>query len=118
MGKLGGLELNYSSDIDLIFLCENDGQTDGPRPISNLEFFDLVAREVVRLLTEKTELGGVYRVDMRLRPEGQRGPMVMGVQSCAGATTTTAAAPGSGRPTSRPGPWPATFRWATSSSKR
>ena len=73
--------MNYSSDIDLIFLCENDGATDGPRPVSNLEFFDLVAREIVRLLTEKTELGGVYRVDMRLRPEGARGPMVMGVES-------------------------------------
>ena len=73
--------MNYSSDIDLIFLCENDGATDGPRPISNLEFFDLVAREIIRLLTEKTELGGVYRVDMRLRPEGARGPMVMGVES-------------------------------------
>ena len=81
MGKLGGLELNYSSDIDLIFLCENDGRTDGQRSISNLEFFDLVGREIVRLLTERTELGGTYRVDMRLRPEGQRGPMVMGIQS-------------------------------------
>ena len=77
LGKLGGLELNYSSDIDLIFLGENDGQTDGRRPISNLEFFDLVAREIIRLLTKRTELGGVYRVDMRLRPEGSRGPMVM-----------------------------------------
>lgn len=81
LGKLGGLELNYSSDIDLIFLCENDGSTDGARSISNIEFFDLVGRELIRLLTERTELGAVYRVDMRLRPEGQRGPMVMGVQS-------------------------------------
>ena len=81
LGKLGGLELNYSSDIDLIFLCEDDGRTDGHRPITNIEFFDLVAREVVRLLTAKTDLGGVYRVDMRLRPEGARGPMVMGVGS-------------------------------------
>ncbi len=81
LGKLGGLELNYSSDIDLILLCENDGRTDGPRPISNIEFFDLVARELIRLLTERTELGGVYRVDMRLRPEGSRGPMVMSVDS-------------------------------------
>ncbi len=81
MGKLGGLELNYSSDIDLIFLCEDEGHTVGRRSISNLEFFDLVSREVVRLLTEKTELGAAYRVDLRLRPEGQRGPVVMGVQS-------------------------------------
>ncbi len=81
LGKLGGLELNYSSDIDLIFLGENEGRTDGARSVSNVEFFDLVGREIIRLLTERTELGGVYRVDMRLRPEGQRGPMVMGVHS-------------------------------------
>ena len=81
LGKLGGLELNYSSDIDLIFLCENEGETDGKRPVSNVEFFDLIGREIIRLLTERTELGSVYRVDMRLRPEGQRGPMVIGVQS-------------------------------------
>ena len=84
LGKLGGLELNYSSDIDLIFLCENDGQTDGARSISNIEFFDLVGREVVRLLTERTELGSAFRVDLRLRPEGQRGPVVMGVRDRAG----------------------------------
>ena len=77
LGKLGGLELNYSSDIDLIFLCEGEGSTDGKRPIPNVEFFNLVARELMRMLTEKTELGSVYRVDMRLRPEGSRGPMVM-----------------------------------------
>ena len=81
LGKLGGLELNYSSDIDLIFFCDDEGRTDGDRSISNVEFFGLVARELIRLLTEKTELGGVYRVDMRLRPEGQRGPMVMGVEN-------------------------------------
>jgi len=81
LGKLGGLELNYSSDIDLILLCENEGRTDSRRSVSNLEFFELVARELFRLLTEATELGIAYRVDLRLRPEGQRGPIVMGVQS-------------------------------------
>jgi glutamate-ammonia-ligase adenylyltransferase len=81
LGKLGGRELNYSSDIDLIFLADTDGRTKGPRPTSNAEFFDLVAREFIRLLTEKTELGGTYRVDMRLRPEGSRGPMVMSVDA-------------------------------------
>ena len=79
MGKLGGRELNYSSDIDLIFLYDGDGKTDGKRPITNSEFFDALARELVRLLTEPTDLGAAYRVDMRLRPEGQRGPMVAGV---------------------------------------
>lgn len=79
LGKLGGLELNYSSDIDLVFLCENGGRTDRPRSLANLEFFEMLAREIVRLLTEKTAWGGVYRVDLRLRPEGSRGPMVMDV---------------------------------------
>jgi glutamate-ammonia-ligase adenylyltransferase len=79
MGKLGGCELNYSSDIDLIFLYDGEGKTNGPRPVNNQEFFEHLARELVRLLTENTELGMVYRVDLRLRPEGQRGPMVMGL---------------------------------------
>jgi len=77
LGKLGGLELNYSSDIDLVFFCENNGRTSGARSLANLEFFEMLAREIVRLLTEKTEWGGVYRVDLRLRPDGARGPMVM-----------------------------------------
>lgn len=76
MGKLGGCELNYSSDIDLIFLHESDGKTDGDRPLTNVEFFDRMARDMVKLLTEATELGAPYRVDLRLRPEGERGPMV------------------------------------------
>jgi glutamate-ammonia-ligase adenylyltransferase len=79
MGKLGGLELNYSSDIDLICLYEADGQTDGQRPLTNAEFFDRLTREVVKLLTENTELGQAYRVDLRLRPEGSRGPIVSSV---------------------------------------
>ena len=73
MGKLGGIELNYSSDIDLIFLYDADGQTDGAAgSMTNHEFFDRLARDVVRLLTEITELGHAYRVDLRLRPEGER----------------------------------------------
>ena len=76
MGKLGGVELNYSSDIDVIFLYDEDGQTDGRRQISNAEFFSHLARECVRLLTKQTDLGAAYRVDLRLRPEGERGAMV------------------------------------------
>lgn len=78
LGKLGGGELNYSSDIDLVFLYDLDGQTDGRRPQSNREFFERLARDLVRYLTESTELGAPYRVDLRLRPEGQRGPVVLG----------------------------------------
>ena len=79
MGKLGGVELNYSSDIDLIFLFSDDGKTDHERSITNVEFFGQLAREYVRLLTETTELGSPYRVDLRLRPDGNRGPMVVSV---------------------------------------
>ena len=81
MGKLGGCELNYSSDIDLILLRDGDGTTDGRRAIGNREFFEQLAREIVRLLTETTELGSVYRVDLRLRPEGSRGEMAPSVSN-------------------------------------
>lgn len=76
MGKLGGVELNYSSDIDLILLYDEDGRTTGERSITNQEFFERVAKLFVKLLTETTELGTVYRVDLRLRPDGSRGPLV------------------------------------------
>lgn len=77
MGKLGGTELNYSSDIDLIFLCDDGTKTDGERSVSNVEFFDGLARLMVKYLSEKTELGDVYRVDLRLRPEGSKAPLVI-----------------------------------------
>ncbi|MFO7907560.1 MAG: bifunctional [glutamate--ammonia ligase]-adenylyl-L-tyrosine phosphorylase/[glutamate--ammonia-ligase] adenylyltransferase [Pirellulaceae bacterium] len=76
LGKLGGLELNYSSDIDLIFLSDEGGKTDGERPIGNSEFFDRLAQHVVKLLTESTIFGTSYRVDLRLRPDGDQGPVV------------------------------------------
>ena len=80
LGKLGGVELNYSSDIDLIFLYDADGKTDSAkRPIANVEFFERLAKEMVGLLTEATELGAAYRVDLRLRPDGERGPIVVSV---------------------------------------
>ena len=73
LGKLGGLELNYSSDIDLIFMYAADGQTDGPKSIGNQEYFDRLARHLIRVLTETTVRGSAYRVDLRLRPEGNQG---------------------------------------------
>ena len=76
LGKLGGEELNYSSDIDLIFLSDGHGKTDGARSMSNVEFFDRLAKQTVKLLTEPTILGTAYRVDLRLRPEGNQGPAV------------------------------------------
>lgn len=81
LGKLGGMELNYSSDIDLIFLSDGDGRTDGERPVSNVEFFDRLAKQIVKLLTEQTVLGIPYRVDLRLRPAGNQGPAVLDWES-------------------------------------
>lgn len=76
-GKLGGDELNYSSDIDLMFIYDADGQTSSKRvgSVANAEFFARVVTEVVRLLSSHTDRGFAYRVDLRLRPEGQRGPL-------------------------------------------
>lgn len=70
MGKLGGGELNLSSDIDLIFSYEEDGETDGRRSISNQEFFIKVGQRLIALLDAVTAGGFVFRVDMRLRPWG------------------------------------------------
>ena len=79
MGKLGGLELNYSSDIDPIFVYGEDGETAGARAgrLANGEYFTRVCRELVSLLEEMTDEGYVFRVDLRLRPEGRMGPIVL-----------------------------------------
>ncbi|HEX2830728.1 MAG TPA: bifunctional [glutamate--ammonia ligase]-adenylyl-L-tyrosine phosphorylase/[glutamate--ammonia-ligase] adenylyltransferase [Burkholderiales bacterium] len=76
MGKLGGGELNVSSDIDLILLYPEEGETDGARSLSNHEFFTRLARRLSGLLSERTEDGYVFRVDLRLRPYGDSGPVV------------------------------------------
>ena len=77
MGKLGARELNVSSDIDLVYVYEDDGQTDGPQPISAHEFFSQVARSLYSLIGETTEDGFVFRVDLALRPNGNSGPPVV-----------------------------------------
>lgn len=89
LGKLGGQELNYSSDIDLIFLYDLEGQTLGPRPISNAEFFARMGGEVVRLLADHTVLGMAYRVDMRLRPEGDQGALARSLAATLGYYETS-----------------------------
>ena len=77
MGKLGGRELNFSSDIDLVLLYPQAGETDGERAISNQEFFTRLAQMLVRLLAQRTDEGFVFRVDLRLRPFGDSGPTVV-----------------------------------------
>jgi len=79
MGKLGGRELNFSSDVDLVFLFGGGGETTGRRPISHEQFFNRVGQRVIRLLDPVTEDGLVFRVDMRLRPFGDSGPLVVSV---------------------------------------
>lgn len=81
MGKLGGRELNFSSDVDLIFLFESRGQTDGVQPLDSDEYFTRLGREIIRLLDARTEEGFVFRVDMRLRPFGQSGPLAVSLSS-------------------------------------
>lgn len=76
MGKLGGCELNVSSDIDLIFAYEDDGETNGLNPISNQEFFTKLAKKLIAAIDEITADGFVFRVDMRLRPFGSEGILV------------------------------------------
>jgi glutamate-ammonia-ligase adenylyltransferase len=85
MGKLGGRELNVSSDIDLIFVYPEEGETvcgcaaagtgAGPRLLSNHEYFTRLGRKLINALADITEYGQVFRVDMRLRPNGDSGPL-------------------------------------------
>ena len=74
MGKLGARELNVSSDIDLIYVYEEDGQTAGALPLSAHEYFSKVAKSLYTLIGETTEDGFVFRVDLALRPNGTSGP--------------------------------------------
>jgi glutamate-ammonia-ligase adenylyltransferase len=88
MGKLGGHELNYSSDVDVLYVCEShEGETRPTAPrrvktkgraqrgVSNEEYFEILARELTRALTEQTHEGFLYRVDLRLRAEGSVGQL-------------------------------------------
>ncbi len=78
MGKLGGRELNFSSDIDLIFTFPEHGETQGGRrALDNQQFFIRMGQRLVNLLHQVTVDGFVYRVDMRLRPYGESGPLVV-----------------------------------------
>jgi [glutamine synthetase] adenylyltransferase / [glutamine synthetase]-adenylyl-L-tyrosine phosphorylase len=76
MGKLGGGELNFSSDVDLVLLFPEYGETNGDRSISNEEFFTRLGQGMVRVLETPTPDGIVLRVDLRLRPFGDSGPLV------------------------------------------
>ena len=76
MGKLGGAELNVSSDIDLLFVFPEAGETDHSRPLENQQFFTRLGQRLIKTLNDITVDGFVFRVDMRLRPYGQSGALV------------------------------------------
>ena len=92
LGKLGGLELNFSSDIDVVFIYSSDeGQTSGvadaitgriKRQITNYEFSAHMARRIISLMGKNTEEGHVFRIDTRLRPEGSQGALAHSLRSC------------------------------------
>jgi glutamate-ammonia-ligase adenylyltransferase len=85
-GKLGGIELGYSSDLDLVFLHDSQGEvqeTEGERPIDNQVFFVRLAQRIVHLLTMHSAAGRLYEVDVRLRPSGKGGLLVTNIRAFA-----------------------------------
>lgn len=81
MGKLGGRELNVSSDVDYIFVYPEEGDTNGKKSIENYDFFTRLGKRVISALGDLTADGQVFRVDMRLRPNGDSGPLVCSLDS-------------------------------------
>jgi glutamate-ammonia-ligase adenylyltransferase len=83
-GKLGGIELSYSSDLDLVFLHDSAGErqmTDGDKPMDNAVFFVRLTQRLVHALTALTQAGQLYAVDTRLRPSGASGMLVSSIQA-------------------------------------
>jgi glutamate-ammonia-ligase adenylyltransferase len=81
MGKLGSRELNFSSDIDVIFVYGVDGNTEGERPITHFAYYAKLAELVTEAIAKPTEDGFVFRVDLNLRPDGHSGPIVNSVRA-------------------------------------
>jgi glutamate-ammonia-ligase adenylyltransferase len=85
-GKLGGIELGYNSDLDLVFLFDDamaGGTTDGKRPIGNEQFFVRLGQRLIHIMTTPTYSGVLYEVDMRLRPDGNKGMIARSLKSFA-----------------------------------
>src|SRR6266511_2341183 len=76
MGKLGARELNFSSDVDLVYVYDRDGETEGERAITHFAYYAKLAELVTESIAKPTEDGFVFRVDLNLRPDGQNGPIV------------------------------------------
>jgi len=81
MGKLGGFELNYHSDLDIIYIYDGQGMTDGEKSITNREYFAKLGQKIIMILTSQTREGYAYKIDTRLRPSGNAGPLVASLES-------------------------------------
>ncbi len=81
MGKLGGSELNYHSDLDIIYVYDQQGATNGERCISNREYFAKLGQKIISILSIPTREGYAYKIDTRLRPSGNAGPLVTSLES-------------------------------------
>lgn len=81
LGKMGGLELQYHSDLDIIYVYDRQGTTDGARQITNHEYFAKLGQKIISILTTQTREGHVYKIDTRLRPSGNAGPLVTSLES-------------------------------------
>lgn len=81
MGKMGGGELNYHSDLDIIYIYDHQGTTSGERQISNHEYFAKLGQKIISILTTQTREGYAYKIDTRLRPSGNAGPLVTSLGS-------------------------------------
>ena len=81
MGKMGGYELNYHSDLDIIYVYDHQGMTNGERQITNREYFAKLGQKIISILTTQTREGYVYKIDTRLRPSGNAGPLVTSLSS-------------------------------------
>ncbi|BCG48800.1 Glutamine synthetase adenylyl-L-tyrosine phosphorylase/Glutamate-ammonia-ligase adenylyltransferase [Citrifermentans bremense] len=84
MGKLGGFELNYHSDLDIIYIYEGQGYTDGEKSITNREYFSKLGQKIILVLTSQTREGYAYKIDTRLRPSGNAGPLVTSLEAFQG----------------------------------
>lgn len=81
LGKLGGSEITYGSDLDILFVYSSDGKTTGPSVISNHEYFSKLAERVCYILSAYTAEGSTYKVDTRLRPTGSKGPIAQSLKA-------------------------------------
>ena len=115
MGKLGGHELNYSSDVDLIYVyASHEGETRATPSaakavaagISNEEYFEILSRELTKALSEPTKEGYVFRVDLRLRAEGSVGQLARSLEDYRNYYPDARARSGSDSRCSKPGRWP------------